>query len=162
MKITFRATDRIALGLVEQIQEEFDIPASDPLHFTPLELHYKHYRVDKGLQDMMSLFRGDTIPLDVTLLDYRGNPHPALATALSIQLAVSQLVPIRQQLFVISGTLVDALTGRVNFTLSPTETDQVDVDEAIGNVRLEVAAGEYKTFEAFHVAFKDSAFSLPT
>jgi hypothetical protein len=162
MKITFRAIDRVQIALMEEALDEFDLVANDPRTYTPLDLRRKIFEVDKGLQDVPVFHRGDTIPMETTLLDFRGNPHPDLATALSIQLAVAQLTPVRKLLFTVSGTLVDALTGRVDFVLTPAETDQPTVDEAIGNIRVEVAAGEYKTFEVFSVAFKDSAFSLPT
>lgn len=161
MKITFRAIDRVHLTLMEEALSEFDLVANDPRIYTPLELRKKIFEVDRGLQDVAVFHRGDTIPLEATLIDFRGNPHPDLATALSIELAVAQLTPIRKLLFTVSGTLVDALTGQVDFQLTPTETNQTDVDEAIGNVRVEVAAGEYKTFEVFAVNFKDSAFNLP-
>lgn len=162
MKITFRAIDRVQIALMEEALSEFDLAANDPKTYTPLELRRKIFEVDRGLQDVPTFHRGDTIPMEVTLLDFRGNPHPALTTALSIQLAVAQLTPTRKLLFTVDGTLVDALTGRVDFELTATETDQPDTDQAIGNVRVEVAAGEYKTFEVFSVAFKDSAFQLPT
>ena len=161
MKITFRAIDRIHIGLVEETLAEFDLAAANPTHFTPLELKNKRFGIDKGLQDMPVIYRGDTLPIEATLLDFRGNPHPALETALSVQLAVSQLTPVRKLLFAVTGTVIDPLLGRVDFELTPEETDQASVDEALGNVRLEISAGEYKTFESFSVHFKDSAFNLP-
>ena len=162
MKITFRAIDRVQFTLIEEALSEFDLVANEPKTYTPLELRSKIYEVDKGLQDVAVFHRGDTIPIESTLIDFRGNPHPDLATAVSIELAVAQLTPTRKLLFTVAGTLVDALTGRVDFELTPTETDQADTDEAIGSVRVEVAAGEYKTFQVFPVHFKDSAFKLPT
>ena len=161
MKITFRATDRIQIALMEEALSEFDLVADEPRTYTPLDLRRKVYEIDRGLQDVAVFYRGDTIPMEVTLLDFRGNPFPGLDTAISIELAVAQLTPIRKLLFVVVGSVVDLLTGRVDFSLGPTETNQVSVDEAIGNVRVEVAPGEFRTFEIFSANFKDSAFALP-
>ena len=161
MKITFRAIDRIQLTLLEVAQDERDLVANEPIHFTPLDLRGKRYEVDRGLQDMAVFYRGDTVPLEVTLLDFRGNPHPGVATATAFEMGFAQITPIRQQLFILSGTLVDAPTGRVDFIMDAVNSDQIDVDEAIGNVRITVG-GVFTTFEVFSTHFKDSAFALPS
>jgi hypothetical protein len=109
---------------------------------------------------MPVVYRGDGVPLELTLLDFRGNPLPALATpGVVLELAVKQVVPVPEQLFVITGSVVEAITGRVSFTLSPTETDQAGVDEALMNVRVTEPGESPVTFEDVSIFFKDSAFS---
>src|SRR3989304_5405791 len=147
MQITFRAIDRIRLTLLEEVLSEHDLAAEEPRTITPLDLRRKIYEVNKGLQDVPTFYRGDTVPIESTLLDFRGNPPPALATAISVELAVKKLTPVPQQLFLVAGSVVDAALGRVDFSLGPVQTDQADTDEAIGTVRLEVIAGAYTTFE---------------
>jgi len=158
MKITYRALDRLELAFMEE-GPEFDIAAKEPRHTAPMEMRYTWYKVDRVGQDVPVVYRGDTLVLETTLLDVRGNAFPGLDTALSIKLGVKKMVPVQEILFELDGTLVSALTGRVDFTFTPTETDQPYVDEAILTVRVERAAGEYTSFETDMVHFRSNAFT---
>lgn len=158
MKITYRAVDRLKVAFMQE-GPELDCAANDPKHTAPMEIRKTWYKVDRGLQDVPVLYRGDTVPLEATLLDVRGNAFPGLDTAVSIQLAVKKLVPLQEQLYILVGTVVDASKGRVDFTFAAANTDIPDVDEAILSVRVEKTAGEYVTFETDMVHFRDSAFT---
>lgn len=159
MKLTLRSNNRVRIVLLEDRPQYLGVAANDPHVFTPLDLKSANQQKSKGLQDVPVLYRGDTVPLDVTLLDYRGNPFTGLNTAVSITLGVKKLVPVPGVLFTLAGSLVDALTGLVLFTLTPTHTNQVDVDESIANVRVETSAGVYVTFETFPIQFLNSSFT---
>lgn len=158
MKIILRGRQTIEKTLI-QVEPQIIAPAEDPTVITPLSLDVYHYQPDRGLQDMANFFRGDTVNLDITLLDFRENPFPDLDTATSIEIAFRQLTPVRKQLFVLTAdSVVDPLLGLVRFILTPTQTNQAAVEEAVANVRVEVAPGEYVTFETFSATFRDSAF----
>jgi hypothetical protein len=157
-KITYRAVDRLEMAFMQE-GPELDVAANDPRHTCPMEMRKTPYKVDRGAQDVPVLYRGDTIPLEATLLDVRGNAFPDLASAVSIKLAVKKLVPLQELLYVLDGTLIDAALGRVDFLFDAVSTDMPDVDEAILSVRVEKAAGEYVTFETDMVHFRDSAFT---
>lgn len=160
MKQTFRALNRAQITFLPEPEQYIDLAETDPEIFTPLDIQNVTNRaIDRGLQDVPLFYRGDTVTLEATLLDFRGNPFPGLATATSIQMAVKKLVPTRQVLFVLTGVLIDAPTGRVDFVLTSAQTNQVDVDEAICNPRVEYAPTQYITFETTPVNFRDSAFT---
>ena len=109
---------------------------------------------------MPVIYRGDGIPVETTLLDFRGNPLPELALpGTVVELAVKKLTPVPEQLFVIAGTVSDALTGKVDFVLSSTETSQATTDEALMNVRVTPSGADPITYEDVSIFFKDSAFS---
>lgn len=159
MKLILRSLNRVELTLI-QTEPELEQPRPDPPVFTPLSTRCVWWKIDRGLSDMPVVYRGDQIPMELTLLDFRGNPLPELAGAgVSVQLAVKQVVPVPQQLFIIAGTVTDVLTGKVSFTLTPTETNQAGVDEAVMNVRVTPSGGQPITFEDVNIYFKDSAFT---
>jgi hypothetical protein len=161
MKQTFRGLNRVQVTFLPEPEQYIDLAEADPEIFTPLDLqNVTNKAIDRGLQDVPLFYRGDTVTLEATLLDFRGNPFPNLATAVSIQMAVKKLVPTRQVLFILTGAVIDAAVGRVDFVLTPTQTNQADVDEAICNPRVEYAPGLYITFETTPVNFRDSAFTL--
>ena len=158
MKITYRALNKLEVSFLQE-GPELDVAANGPKHTAPMEMRKTFYKVDRGGQDVPVIYRGDTVVLETTLLDVRGNVFPGLDTMESIKLAVKKLVPVQQLLYVIDGVVVDAVKGRVDFTFGVTESDQPDVDEAILTVRIEPAVGEFVSFETDMVHFRDTAFT---
>ena len=158
MKITYRSLNKLEVSFLQE-GPELDVAANSPRHTAPMEQRTTFYKVDRGGQDVPVIYRGDTIVLEATLLDVRGNAFPGLGSMQSIKLAVKKLVPVQQLLYVIEGVLVDAVKGRVDFTFGVTESSQPDVDEAILTVRVEPTLGEFVSFETDMVHFRDTAFT---
>lgn len=159
MKLVLRAKNKVQLTLI-QPEPEIEQPHPNPQVITPLDTRHIWQSLDRGLNDMPVIFRGDGIPIEVTLLDFRGNPLPELSLlGVVVELAVKQVVPVPVQLFVKAGTVTDPVTGKVYFSLSATDTDQAGVDEALMNIRVTPSGGEPITFEDVSIFFKDSAFT---
>lgn len=159
MKLVLRTRNRFQLTLI-QPEPELEQPHPDPNVFTPLDTRCVWFKIDRGLTDMPVMFRGDGVPIETTLLDFRGNPLPELdIPGVVVELAVKQVVPVPLQLFLITGTVTDSLTGKVEFELTPTETNQAGVDEAVMNVRVTAPGEDPVTFEDVSIFFKDSAFT---
>ena len=159
MKLVLRTRNKIQLTVI-QTEPELEHPQENPEVYTPLSLRYTWRKIDRGFNDMPVVYRGDQVPMEVTLLDFRGNPLPDLGSmGVLVQMAVKQTVPFPQQLFVIDGSVLDVLTGKVGFILTASETDQAGVDEAIMNIRVSVSGGDPVTFEDVYISFRDSAFT---
>ena len=138
---------------------ELDMAANDPKHRAPMEMRATFYKIDRVAQDVPVIYRGDTIPLEATLLDVRGDAFQGLDTAVSVQLAVKKLVPVQQLLYVLTGSVIDAGLGRVDFLFDAASTNLPEIDEAILSVRVEKTTGVFVTFETDRVVFRDSAFT---